>query len=202
MKIKRNSLVLFQGDSVTDCHRDRLDFNSLGDSYVKIINEVLKEYNIQILNRAISGNRVDNLLERFDKDFKELNPDYLFLLIGVNDTWHNYPNCKNNEVFYQEYDLLLSRIKNEMNCEVVILEPFIIGSIEEITCMRGDLLKKVEIIRKLAKKYQCELITFENRFAEAMVNDDESLYSIEGIHPKELGYHLMAKTILSKIEII
>lgn len=201
MKIKRNSLVLFQGDSVTDCHRDRNDSDSLGNSYVKILNEVFKERNIKVLNRAISGNRVDHLLNRFDKDFKEINPDYLFLLIGVNDTWHNYPNSKNNDEFYQEYDLLLSKIKNEINCEVVILEPFIIGSKKEITCMRVDLLKKVEIIRELTKKYHYELITFENRFAEAMVNDDEELYSIEGIHPKELGYKLMAETILSKIEI-
>lgn len=201
MKIKKNSLVLFQGDSVTDCHRDRSDYYSLGDSYVNILNEIFKQNNIKVLNRAISGNRVDHLLERFDNDFKALKPDYLFLLIGVNDTWHNYPNCKNNEVFYQELDLLFSKIKNEMNCEVVILEPFIIGTIEEITCMRIDLLKKVEIIRKLAGKYQYELITFENRFAEAMVNDDETLYSIEGIHPKEKGYQLMAETILSKIEI-
>lgn len=201
MKILKNSVVLFQGDSVTDCHRDRLDINSLGDSYVRILNEVFKEKNIKVINKAISGNRVDHLLERFDNDFKSINPDYLFLLIGVNDTWHDYPNCKKNEVFYQEFDLLLSRIKNEMNCEVVILEPFIIGSKTEITCMRTDLLKKVEIIRELTRKYHYELITFENRFAEAMVNDDEELYSIEGIHPKELGYKLMAKTILEKIEL-
>ena len=200
MKIKRNSLVLFQGDSVTDCHRDRTDYYSLGDSYVKIINEEFKKYNISVLNRAISGNRVDNLLDRFEKDFKEISPNYLFLLIGVNDTWHNYPNSKNNDVFYQEYDLLLSKIKNEMNCEVVILEPFIIGSIKEITCMRKDLLDKIEIIRELTKKYQYELITFENRFAEEMIDKDEGLFSLEGIHPKELGYKLMAETILSKIE--
>ena len=202
MKIKKNSVVLFQGDSVTDCYRDRSDPNSLGNSYVKILNEEFKKHNITVYNRAIGGNKVNDLLDRFDKDFKEINPDYLFILIGVNDTWHNYPNSKKNDEFYQEYDLLLSKIKNEMNCDVIILEPFIIGSIEEITCMRTDLIKKIEIIRKLCKKYHHQLITFENSFAEAMVNDDEELYSIEGIHPKELGYSLMANVILSKIEFI
>lgn len=202
IEIKKNCVVLFQGDSVTDCHRNRDDDNSLGNSYVKLINEELKKYNIKVFNKAISGNRVDNLLERFDNDFKAINPDYIFLLIGVNDTWHGFPNSKKNEIFYQEYDLLLSRIKNEMNCEVIILEPFIIGTKDDIVCMKKDLLDKVLIIRKLCRKYNHKLITFENRFSEIMVDQDESLYSIEGIHPCELGYKIMKDIILERIKII
>ena len=127
MKLKKNSLLLFQGDSVTDCHRDRLDDNSLGNSFVPIISEYLKQYNIKVVNKAIAGNKVNDLIDRFEKDFKNINPDSLVLLIGVNDTWHNYPNSKSDEVFEEEFDLLLNKIDNEMNCNVLILEPFIIG---------------------------------------------------------------------------
>lgn len=202
IEIKKNSVVLFQGDCITDCHRNREDDNSLGYSYVKFINEELKSYNIKVINKAICGNRIDDLLERFDKDFKEINPDYLFLLIGVNDTWYGFPNSKKNDIFYQEYDLLLSRIKNEMNCEVIILEPFIIGTKDDIVCMKKDLLDKVLIIRSLCTKYNHKLITFENRFSEIMVGQDESLYSVEGIHPCELGYKIMKDIILERIKII
>ena len=41
ISIKQNSVVLFQGDSVTDCHRDRNDITSMGESYVKGISEYL-----------------------------------------------------------------------------------------------------------------------------------------------------------------
>ena len=61
IKLKSNSVVLFQGDSVTDCHRNRDDIASMGDSYVKTMNEYLKKYNIQVINKGISGNKVDNL---------------------------------------------------------------------------------------------------------------------------------------------
>ena len=202
MKLRKNSLVLFQGDSVTDCHRNREDENDLGNSYVKYVYKFLKNFNIKVINKAISGNRVDHLLQRFDKDFKDINPDYLFLLIGVNDTWHNFPNNKDDKTFYQEYDLLLSKIKKEMNCEIILMEPFIIGYNKEITIMRKDLLGKIEIIRELAKKYKCEYITFENDLAEILVNDDETLYSLEGIHPKDITYQIMANKIISKINII
>ena len=202
MKIKKNSILLFQGDSVTDCHRNRENDLELGDSFVPIIAKFLSEHNVKVINRAISGNKVNDLLDRFDKDFKEVNPDSLVLLIGVNDTWHGFPNSKPDDVFEKEYDLLLSKIMNEMNCNVLIMEPFIIGYKEEYTIMRKDLLGKIEVIRKLCKKYGHEYITFEGDFAEVLVKEDEELYSIEGIHPKILGYELMAKKILSRLEII
>lgn len=202
MKIKKNSVLLFQGDSVTDCHRNRENDLELGNSFVPMIAAELEKYNIKVINRAIAGNKVNDLLDRFDKDFKEVNPDHLVLLIGVNDTWHNYPNSKSDVVFEEEYDLLLSKIKNEMNCNVLIMEPFIIGYKEEYIVMRRDLLGKIEVIRRLCKNYGHEYISFDSDFAEVLVKEDEELYSIEGIHPKEAGYRLMANKILSKFEIV
>ena len=70
MILKQNSTLLFQGDSVTDCQRNRENDNEVGNSYVSIIKEYLSKYNIKVINRAIAGNRVDHLLNRFDKDFK------------------------------------------------------------------------------------------------------------------------------------
>jgi len=202
MKIKKNSVLLFQGDSVTDCHRNRENDLELGDSFVPMIATELSKFNVKVINRAIAGNKVNDLLDRFDRDFKDVNPDSLVLLIGVNDTWHNYPNSKPDDVFEKEYDLLLSKIKNEMNCNVLLMEPFIMGYKEEYTVMRKDLLGKIEVIRRLCKKYGHEYITFEGDFAEALVSADEELYSKEGIHPCELGYKLMAKKILSKFDIV
>ena len=105
IKIRKNSVVLFQGDSVTDWHRNRTDIKSMGDSYVKEMNEYLSKFNITVINKGISGNKVNNLLERFEDDFKQIKPDYIFILIGVNDTWHDFPNQKTTEQFEKEYEL-------------------------------------------------------------------------------------------------
>ena len=76
IEIKKNSIVLFQGDSVTDCHRNRNDVKSMGESYVKLMNEYLNKFDIQVINKGIAGNKVNNLLERFDNDFKEVKHSF------------------------------------------------------------------------------------------------------------------------------
>ena len=59
---------LFQGDSVTDCGRDKNDSFSLGSGYVKLISEALNKKTPAsppvVLNRGISGNRVKDLAAR------------------------------------------------------------------------------------------------------------------------------------------
>ncbi len=202
INIKKNSLILFQGDSVTDCYRDRENINSLGNSYVKKVNEYLNQFNIKCINKAIAGNKVNDLLFRYDNDFKNINPDYIFLLIGVNDTWHNYPNQKNTIIFEQEYDLLLSKIKKDLNIPVIILEPFIVGFNEEITQMKSDLYQKIESIKKLAKKYNYFYISFEKEFSQVLTTDNYLEYTIEGIHPLEKGYEIISQKIIDNINII
>lgn len=199
ISLKSNSIVLFQGDSVTDCHRDRNDEYSLGDSYVKEVSNYLKQYNIRSINKAIAGNKVNDLLDRFDNDFKNVKPDYIFLLIGVNDTWHNYPNQKDTKTFEQEYDLLLSKIKKEINVPVILLEPFIIGYNEEITIMKPDLKEKIEIIKSLSTKYNYEYISFEKELNEILTKDNYLEYTLEGIHLLEKGYKILSDKIISNI---
>lgn len=197
--IKKGSKVLFQGDSVTDNHRDRSDENSLGGSHAKMVYDAIKKFDIKVVNKGISGNKVNDLLNRFENDFKNVKPDYMFLLIGVNDTWHGYPDSKKTDVFKEEYELLINRINNEMNCELILMEPFILGYDENYTVMRKDLYEKIFVIRDLAYKYKLKYISFENEFAEKFIFNDVYEYTIEGIHPLKKGYELMTKKILSKI---
>lgn len=201
MKIKTHTTILFQGDSVTDCKCNRNDENDVGQSYVKEVKQYLNKYDIKVINKAIAGNRVDHLLQRFQKDFVDVNPDYLILLIGVNDTWHNYPNCKSNETFKFEFEQLLFKIKNEMHCKVLILEPFIIGFKEQYIIMKDDLNEKIKIIKSLTKKYNYEYLSFIDEFNKIITKENEEQYTIEGIHPLPLGYKIMANKIIASLSI-
>ncbi len=200
MKIKKNSVILFEGDSVTDCGR-REDVLNLGKSYVRFVSEEVEKYGIKVINRAISGSKIGDLNNRFN-DVKEIKPDYISILIGVNDTWHGFPNSETDEVFKEDYEKYLKSIKDELNIPIIMIEPFIVGNIKEYTNMRHDLLNKIEIIRELAKKYASEYISFESVFTEALIFNDQALYTIEGIHPLYQGYLLMAKHWLEKMEFV
>ncbi len=202
IEIKKNSIVLFQGDSVTDCHRNRNDVKSMGESYVKLMNEYLNKFDIQVINKGIAGNKVNNLLERFDNDFKEVNPDYIFILIGVNDTWHDYPNQKTTKQFEEEYELLINKIQEEINVPIILLEPFIIGYNEEIICMQSDLEDKILAIKKLSNKYDLEYISFKYELNSVLTKENYLEYTIEGIHLLDKGYKIMFDKLIKNIEII
>ena len=89
-------LILFQGDSVTDCGRTSSGDpdGNLGVGYPYFITARLWAdrlgEEIETVNRGISGNRVVDLYARWKIDALNLNPDVLSILIGVNDTWHEF----------------------------------------------------------------------------------------------------------------
>ena len=82
----------FRGDSITDMKwgRNQKDRNHyLGHSYVFLLASRLgvdmAEANLEFFNRGVSGNKVYDLRKRWQKDAIEMNPDWLTVLIGVND---------------------------------------------------------------------------------------------------------------------
>src|ERR1039458_1500190 len=94
-----NAVVLFQGDSITDCLRDRTrscpnDPAALGAGFVGRLAGDLLAGNPgagwQFFNRGISGDRSIDLLGRWRRDTLALKPDLVSILVGVNDTWHEH----------------------------------------------------------------------------------------------------------------
>jgi acyl-CoA thioesterase-1 len=81
-------LILFTGDSITDCGRDRNDPASLGSGYVHMLAGQLRneyaEMNLRFRNTGIGGDRTCHLLARWDEDCIDLQPDWVSILIGVN----------------------------------------------------------------------------------------------------------------------
>ena len=84
-------VILFQGDSITDAGRDRANKFGLGKGYPNFVSGHLGAkypYQFQYINRGISGNRVVDLYARIKMDMINLKPDYMSILIGINDVWH------------------------------------------------------------------------------------------------------------------
>src|SRR5687768_11565783 len=86
IKLKKDDVILFQGDSITDSGRKKNDKNfndaaAMGNGYAMIAaSELLyknAELKLKIFNRGLSGNKVYELAERWEKDCIELRPDVL-----------------------------------------------------------------------------------------------------------------------------
>jgi len=192
--------LLFQGDSVTDVGRNRNDGYDLGHGYVKQVAELitsrLPEKNIQVINRGVSGDRLVDLHARWEEDCIAIRPSIVSILIGINDCWRRYDDNEPTDIedFTLMYRQLLEDVRYKTGAKIVLCEPFVLPIPDDRIRWREDLDPKIEAIRMLAKEYNALLIPFDEIFREASRSRQLVDLAEDGVHPTELGHHIMAKT--------
>lgn len=196
--------ILFQGDSITDCCRDRSDITSLGDGYPKYVAELLtKTYpdiKFEFINKGIGAEQTKDLLKRWREDAIELEPDIMTLLVGINDTWHHVDNKDwiDNALFEERYRKLLDMMKLNTNAKIIILETFALD-FPDMEAFHPDMDEKMRIIRRLAREYACDYIPLDGLFASACVTQKPSYWTFEGVHPTDEGHELIADYVYNSI---
>ena len=207
-----NKTILFQGDSITDSGRNRGKENApndqqcLGSGYAMMAaGTLLDEYsNIRpiIYNRGISGHKVFQLAERWDKDCIELKPGLLSILVGVNDFWHTLNGGYKGtlETYQNDYRALLERTKKALpEVTLVICEPFVLkcGSVNQKWFPAIDGYR--EAAKKVAAEFKTIFVPFQSAFDKAVENAPPQYWAADGVHPSVAGAHLMAKTWLKTV---
>ena len=195
--LKDNSLLLFQGDSITDTGRTGAadPSLSLGEGYPAKIAAKLADRGIKVINRGISGNRTWDLLNRWDKDCIDIKPDYFSLLIGVNDTWRRYDSgmVTTAEEYEANMRQLLDRVVNETNAKIILLNIFLLDVTPDKAQMRPDLVEKQEVISRLIKEYDVTFVDIQALF-DKMVAEGTPMeeLSADGVHPTDFGHEVIA----------
>ena len=212
--IKKGGVILFQGDSITDAGRDRKrennanDKNALGGGYVYLIAAQLSANRagdgLKIYNRGISGNKVFQLADRWDKDCLDIKPDVLSILIGVNDIWHalngNYDGTV--EKYEKDYRALLERTYKALpNLKIVICEPFVLrcGAVNDKWFPEFD--KYRAAAWKMSKEFHTLFVPFQSMFDDAVKQASPSHWAGDGVHPSMAGAQLMAQEWLKTVMI-
>lgn len=198
--LKEKSIILFQGDSITDCGRDRNDKFGLGSGYpIKIkvfFDTFFANKGYTVINKGISGDTTENLKERWDEDAINIKSDVLSILIGINDTWRRYDSgiITTADIFEENYRYILDKsLKANPDLKIILIEPFLIDSDPQKLCWREeDLNLKRYIVNKLAREYKTLLLSAESLFAKASINIEPSFFSVDGVHPSDAGHSLLA----------
>ena len=205
--LQDGQLFLFQGDSITDCGR-RGDAAPFGTGYASLVREMVTalypDRVIAFMNRGIGGNTTTDLKERWDDDVIRHQPDWLSILIGINDI-HRYlfnpdPGVQvSPELFREQYDWLLQRTLSETNARIVLLEPFYI-SLSSKDTRRAQVLELlpeyIRVVHDMAEKYDTLLVPLHQVFQDHLVYYDAETFCPEPVHPNRGGHILMAFELL------
>ena len=207
--------ILFQGDSITDVGRNRERHDMLGWGYPRLIEAQMGfdypgEYHFQ--NRGIGGNRVLDLYARIVKDILNIKPDYLSILIGVNDIWHglDQENGTGLKRFEKVYDILLTELKEELpETKIMIMGSFILPGIntsnredqpDRWETFYGGVRQVAAITEKLAQKHGIKYIPLQEKFNEAAKLAPPEYWLFDGVHPSAKGHELIKREWLKAFE--
>ena len=204
--IRDGALVLFQGDSITDAGRDRYDSSHLGSGYAMMasawFSALYPEKSVRFLNRSIGGNRVRDLQDRWQKDCLELRPDWVSIMIGINDTWRRYD--RNDPTSAQDYEAayraILEQTRERLNARVILCEPFVLPVPQDREVWREDLDPKLAVVRRLAREFGAILVPQDGIFAQAAAQREPAFWAGDGVHPTSAGHALIAQSWLRAIK--
>lgn len=206
--------VVFLGDSITqNAVINSEDFKG----YITLIQEEVDE-NIKLIGRGISGDKVSDLLTRYKEDVLKLNPDIVFIYIGINDVWHKYDFGTGTDIDLYENGLrkIISDVKNQ-GAKVVLCTPTVIGEnsgefrlgnqfkdVETMEKMDQDLDDFSDIIRKLSSEYNTELVDLRKAFKQYISennpeNKAKGILTTDGVHLNNKGSKLIAENMLNHI---
>ena len=211
--LKNDSVILFQGDSITDSGRKRESItcnnvDQLGFGYALFTaTSILTKHadkQPKIYNRGISGNKVFELRNRWEIDTLSFMPDILSILIGVNDYWHMLNGSYKGTVQIYENDLrnLLRYTKEKLpNIQIVLCEPFALSGGSAINDgswfpMFNDYRAS---LKKLATEFETVFVPFQAAFDEAVKVAPATYWSADGVHPDLPGRQLMAEVWMKAV---
>jgi lysophospholipase L1-like esterase len=191
-------VILFQGDSVTDCGRNRAEEKNLGSGYPYLIGAALAAkfpaFNLQFYNRGVSGDRVQDLRRRWNEDCLQLKPTLLSILIGINDTWRRYDSNDPTSVekYAADYHWIVAEAKEKLHCRVLILEPFLLPTRAEQKSWREDLNPKIDAAREIAREFGAVYVPLDGEFAAATMPVGNAYFAPDGVHPNDAGRGFIA----------
>lgn len=204
--------IVFLGDSITQQAED------FEDGFISLIRQNLVQDKFELVGKGIGGNKVSDLLTRYKLDVIDLNPDIVFIYIGINDVWHKYDFGTGSDIDLYEKGLrtIISDIKS-LGSKIVLCTPTVIGEntgdfvlgnqfkdVETMEKMNGDLDTFSEVVRKLSNEYGTELLDLRKIFmdylAENNINNDAAgILTTDGVHLNKQGNKLIADQMIKFI---
>lgn len=201
--------VVFAGDSTTDMGSQNPVgeglFENVGRSYVRIVENMLStwypEVYVRVTNSGVSGDTSRDLRNRFQRDVLDLDPDWVSIMIGINDVWRQFdsPAIPDGQVFPEEYrenlTWMLESLKGKVK-GVILMTPYYMEP-NASDWMRARMDEYGAICRDLSQKYGCRFVDLQAVFNDYFQYRHSSYVAWDRVHPNQIGATIIAKAFLS-----
>jgi len=209
-----NKKVVFLGDSIT---QNAVINSDKFKGFISLLGENVGQ-NTELIGKGIGGDKVSDLLTRYRDDVIKLNPDMVFIYIGINDVWHKYDYGTGTDIDLYENGLrqIIADLK-ENGVEVILCTPTVIGEnkgeftlvnqfkdIETMEIMNNDLDDYSDVIRKLSREFDTKLLDLRKIFMQYISennpeNKSKGVLTTDGVHLNNLGSKLIANEMIKFI---
>lgn len=211
MILQKNDTLLFIGDSISDFNRARPVgeglFNAWGTSYVADAASLLccmyPELHLRIINMGISGNQIRDLDQRWESDVMAHKPDWVSVLIGVNDVWRQFDSPAMPEThvpldeFRATYEKLILRTLPQVK-GMILMTPYYMEPLKEDP-MRARMDQYGAVVRELAAKYELIFVDLQAGWDRLFQHMHSCNIAWDRIHPNQIGCMYIAKQFLHQI---
>ena len=211
MRLDKHSKLVMIGDSITDTGRAQPAgeglFGALGNGYVSLVDALLgaayPDYGIRVVNMGTGGNTVRDLQTRWQTDVLDKQPDWLSVMIGINDVWRQFdsPLRPESHVLPDEYeqtlDELIARTRPTVK-NIVLLTPFYIEP-NRADLMRARMDEYGAIIRRLSEKHGTLLVDTQAAFDAVLITLYPATLAWDRVHPNLTGHMVLARAFLATI---
>ena len=211
VKIQKNSKIVMMGDSITDVGRARPigegNGEALGRGYVALVDAFLQSRypaeRIRVVNMGNSGDTVRHLKARWKPDVLDLNPDWVSIMIGINDVWRQFdrPLLSECHVLPDEYEKTLATLVAQTQPKVrglVLMTPYYI-EMNRLDPMRARMDEYGAIVKKIARKYGTLFADTQAAFEEVLSVCYPATLAWDRVHPNLAGHMVLAGAFMKAI---
>jgi lysophospholipase L1-like esterase len=211
MKLQPKAKLVMIGDSITDVGRARPvgegRNDELGKGYVSFVDGLLAavypQLAIRVINMGTSGNTVRDLKDRWKTDVLDLKPDWLSIMIGINDVWRQFDSPRQTErhVYIEEYESTLSELVKKTRPAVkglVMMTPFYIED-NATDSMRAKMDQYGQVVKKIAAENDAIFVDTQAAFNAALKYQYAGNLAWDRVHPGTPGHMILAMAFLRAI---
>lgn len=212
MLLQPGQKLIMIGDSVTDCERARPIgeglFEALGKGYVSLVDALLQtsypSYRIRVVNMGTGGNTVRDLQSRWTSDLLNLNPDWVSVMIGINDCWRSFDTPYQSEwaVPVDEYRRILQSLVSQAREKakgVIVMSPYFLEP-NKAEPMRMKTDEYGAAAREVARETESRFVDIQGAFDLLLRDLHPMAIAWDRVHPNKIGQMLIAKTFVAALE--